>query len=95
MANRRNLKKDINWLTDEVLTDCLLYMEFNPQKNENELAEIVNNIILKRDELVNRINKPTSKIEPKEVKKQYNEIVKELLETADNCFERLSKLPHK
>ncbi|HOZ29688.1 MAG TPA: hypothetical protein PLL66_02115 [Bacteroidales bacterium] len=95
MANRRNLKKDINWLTDEVITDCLLYMEFNPDKNNEKLVEIVNEIITKRDELISKINKPTSKLDPKEVKKQYVEVVKTLFKTADNCFESLSKLSKK
>lgn len=95
MANRRNLKKDINWLTEEVISDCLIHMDFNPVKNEKELAEIINDIIIKRDSLICKINKPTSKSDPKEVKKQYVQIVKEIFETTDNCFERLSKLPRK
>jgi uncharacterized coiled-coil DUF342 family protein len=95
MANRRNLKKDINWLTQEVVSDCLIHMDFNPVKNEKELAEIINEIITKRDELFSKINKPTSKIDSKEVKKQYVQHVKDIFETADHCFERLSKLPRK
>ena len=95
MANRRNLKKDINWLTEEVVSDCLIHMDFNPVKNEKELAEIINDIIAKRDELFSKINKPTSKKDSKEVKKQYVQMVKEIFETADNCFDRLSKLPRK
>jgi len=95
MANRRNLKKDINWLTEEVVSDCLIYMDFNVVKDEKPLAGIINDIITKREELISKINKPTSKIDRKEVKRQYTQIVKELFETTNNCFESLSKLPRK
>ncbi len=95
MANRRDLKKDLNWLTEEVIADCLIYMDFNEVKDEKPLAEIINSIILKRDELITMINQPTSKVDSKEVKKMYNEIVKDLFETTNNCFESLSKLPRK
>lgn len=95
MANRRNLKKDLNWLTEEVISDCLIYMDFNQVKEEQPLAEIINKMVVKRDELIGKINKPTTKMEAREVKKMYNEMVKDLFETTNNCFESLSKLPRK
>lgn len=95
MANRRSLKKDLNWLTEEVISDCLIYMDFNQVKDEKPLAAIINQIIVKRDELIGKINKPTTKMEAREVKKMYNEMVKDLFETTNNCFESLSKLPRK
>jgi hypothetical protein len=95
MANRRNLKKDINWLTEEVISDCLIHMDFNKLKDEKPLAEIINTIINKRNELFSRINQPTSNIARGEVKKMYNQMVKEMFETTNDCFEKLSKLPRK
>jgi hypothetical protein len=95
MANRRNLKKDINWLTEEVIADCLIYMDFNQVKDEKPLAEIINTVITKRNELFSRINQPTSTIARGEVKKMYNQMVKEMFETTNDCFEKLSKLPRK
>jgi hypothetical protein len=95
MANRRNLKKDINWLTEEVISDCLIYMDFNQVKDEKPLAEIINTVISKRNELFTRINQPTSTIARGEVKKMYNQMVKEMFETTNDCFEKLSKLPRK
>ncbi len=95
MANRRSLKKDLNWLTEEVISDCLIYMDFNQVKDEKPLAAIINQMIVKRDELIGKINKPTTKMEAREVKKMYNEMVKDLFETTNNCFESLSKLPRK
>jgi hypothetical protein len=95
MANRRNLKKDINWLTEEVIADCLIYMDFNQVKDEKPLAEIINTVVNKRNELFGRINQPTSTVARGEVKKMYNQLVKEMFETTNDCFEKLSKLPRK
>jgi len=95
MASRRNLKKDVNWLTHEVITDCLIYLDINSPEDEKPVADIISNMISKRGEVLTKINRPTSKIEKKEVKQMYNEIVKDLLETTDNCFENLSKLSKK
>lgn len=95
MANRRNLKKDINWLTEEVISDCLIYMDFNQVKDEKPIAEIINSVINKRNELFVRINQPTTTIARGEVKKMYNQMVKEMFETTNDCFEKLSKLPRK
>jgi hypothetical protein len=95
MANRRNLKKDLNWLTEEVVSDCLIYMDFNQVEDEKPLATIINDIIVKRDELIGKINIPTSKMKRGDVKKMYNEMVKDLFVTTNNCFENLSKLPRK
>jgi hypothetical protein len=95
MANRRNLKKDLNWLTEEVISDCLIYMDFNQVDDEKPLATIINDIIVKRDELIGKINIPTSKMKRGDVKKMYSEMVKDLFVTTNNCFENLSKLPRK
>ena len=82
-------------ITEEVISDCLIYMDFNQVKDEKPLAAIINQMIVKRDELIGKINKPTTKMEAREVKKMYNEMVKDLFETTNNCFESLSKLPRK
>lgn len=95
MANIRNLKKDLNWLTQEVITDCLVYLDVNPTQDETPVAEIINTMISKHQELITRINKPTSGIDSKEVKKMYNEIVKDLFEISNGSFEKLSKLSRK
>lgn len=95
MAKRRDLKKDINWLTEEVISDCLIHLDFNENTDEKKLAEIINEMITKRQELIKKINKPTSKTEAKEVRKEYTQMVKDLFETTNNCFESLSTLHKK
>jgi hypothetical protein len=95
MANRRELKKDLNWLTHEVISDCLMYVELNYGCDEKPVADIISKMINERNAVLSKINQPTSKMDRKEVKKMYNETVHNLLETTHTCFEELSKLTRK
>ncbi|PLX07219.1 MAG: hypothetical protein C0596_11925 [Marinilabiliales bacterium] len=95
MANRRDLKKDLNWLTHEVISDCLIYLEFNKVKDETPVAKIIDKIITKRSEAFTKINENTSAMNKREVKDKFNSIVNEFFDTANSCFEDLSKLSKK
>ena len=95
MANRRELKKDINWLTEEVVSDCLIYWEFNKNKNKEHVVDIINSVITKRNELISRINKPSSKMTRHEVKSAYSQVVKEMFEVTNESLEKLSELAKK
>lgn len=95
MANVRDLKKDINWITEELIADCLIFVDINPDQDKKPVADIINKMIDKRNELITQVN-DHYKLEKDVSKKQYfKNIAKELLETADECFESLSKLAKK
>lgn len=95
MANVRDFKKDINWITEIVITDCLIFVDIKPEHDKEPVVEIINTMVDKRNELITKVN-DHYKLEKGSNKKEYfNNIGKELLETADNCFEKLSKLAKK
>ncbi len=94
MANRRTLKKDIDWLTSEVVEDCFVYLTFK-NKDEEKIVDIVNKILDERNNAFAKISEKTSSLEKKEVKAKFNNIVKEFIEVADACLEDLSKLTKK
>ena len=79
MASRRDLKKDVNFLTSQLIGECSLGYTFQPEKKEL-FAEIISQSIIKRAELLNKICNTPSKMEKKMVKAYYNEITKEMLE---------------
>lgn len=95
MANLRDLKKDINWITEEVIADCLIFLDINPEQDSEAVAEIINKIVDKRNELITQVNLH-DKLEKGTNKKEYfRNIAKELIETADSCFNDLSGLVKK
>ncbi len=92
MTSRRNLKKDIDYLTFEVVGYCLGYLENHPKANEEEAFKMIQDAIHLRNELVARSNHPDGKDNPKLVKAHYKKIVDELVTGCDNTFEKLEKL---
>ncbi len=91
MTSIRELKKDINLITEIVITDCLLYIDINPEKEKKPVAEVINKMIDKRDELITKINNRDKGASRSENKAYFKQIVSDLMSTADSCFEDLSK----
>ncbi|WP_455497034.1 hypothetical protein [Coprobacter sp.] len=80
MANKRVLKKEINFISNELIAECLfnkLYMKDNdPQKTDELLSKIIDC----QDDFLRRVNTPDGKENPKLVKKYY----KNLIQSFDN-----------
>ena len=93
MASKRNVKKDISYLTYEVVSDCYTFMYLHPKKTkEKEKAvNIITEILQTQDELIIRINNVDTK-EKKEVKQYFKKIYEDLLNKVDHSFTELSKL---
>jgi len=88
MANLRTIKKDIDFLVEEIISDCCLYTNFNPGKKESEVEAILLEAVNLRNDLFDRVNAA-----PKEKAKQhYTNISKDLLEGIDKLFEKISGL---
>ncbi|MDR0560654.1 MAG: hypothetical protein LBG92_10830 [Prevotellaceae bacterium] len=92
MANIRNLKKDIAYLTDEIITDAQLYKYMNPDKNVELADSIIIEAVDMCNQLCSRVNNPDGKDNPKLVKQHYKAIQKDLLEKSHELFDRISKL---
>ncbi|HNY06263.1 MAG TPA: hypothetical protein PK500_06635 [Candidatus Egerieousia sp.] len=56
MKNLREIKKDINYLASEVVSDCLTYLAINDNKNQEEVSNIIGAALDLRDEMVCKIN---------------------------------------
>lgn len=95
MASRKDLKRDIDCLISDLISDCLLYMDIYPDKAVGEVTEIINSVLLKKQEVFAGINTPTSKMAKKEVKDAYKKNISEMLNCVNAGYEKLSKLPRK
>jgi hypothetical protein len=56
MASKKNLKKDIEYLISDVVFDCYALMDEHPEKDFSAYEEIINDIIVVKEDLVERIN---------------------------------------
>ena len=95
MASVRNLKKDIDYLVFEVISDCLLYADINSGSNVKEVNSIIEDAVEFRNDLIARVNNPDGKDNPKIVRTYYQKVQKDLVTGVDKLFDRLSSLSTK
>jgi hypothetical protein len=95
MASVRELKKDIDYLIFEVISDCFVYSNLHPDNKTDELTELIAEAVEFRNDLIARVNNPDGKDNAKIVRAYYKSISKDLLEGVDNLFEKLSALSAK
>ena len=92
MASKRDLKKDIDYLVFELLSDCFIYSDMHPGEKTEELAAIIADAVDFRNDLIARVNNPDGKDNPKIVKSYYRKVSQDLLTGVDKLFTRLSDL---
>ncbi|MBP5302193.1 MAG: hypothetical protein J6Y88_02980 [Bacteroidales bacterium] len=102
--NLRVIKKDIEFLMNDFVSDCLLYNDFSEGKKEKEVIDLITEGIALSESLNARVNFPKKVVanakgvekfvrkEGKEVKAHYKDIQKDLFEGYDKLFEKLSAL---
>jgi len=95
MASVRSLKKDIDYLIFEVISDCFAFSSIHPDDKSDELSAIITDAVNFRNDLIARVNNPDGKDNPKIVKSYYKAVEKDLLTGVDQLFDRLSALSKK
>ena len=92
MASIRLLKKDIDYLIFEVISDCFVYSGVHPENKSDEVSAIISDAVNFRNDLIARVNNPDGKDNPKIVKAYYKSVEKDLITGVDKLFDRLSTL---
>jgi hypothetical protein len=95
MANLRELKKDINNLVYELISDCLIYSGLHPDDKKEKVTAILSEAVNLRNDLIARINNPSDKADPKAVRAHYRMVKSDLLAGVDTLFGKLSSLSGK
>lgn len=93
MANIRNLKKDIDYLVYEVISDCFSAMSMKQEEAiSDKLAEIVSDAVKLRNSLFSKIKRKSNSTEPVDAREYYRDLRRQLVTGIDGLFERLSKV---
>jgi hypothetical protein len=87
MASIRLLKKDIDYLVSEVVSDCCTFTVLYPEKKQEEALDIINGVLDLRNDLISRVNHPEGK-----VKAHYQAVFTDLLKGVDESFKKISAL---
>lgn len=95
MANIRDLKKDINNLCFEVISECVIFREYSSSLFYESLQEIIFEAVELRNNLIFRVNNPPVSEDKKALKAWYRSIVDDLYEKTITLIEELNSLPEK
>lgn len=88
MANKRDLKKDINYVFGDIIEAAYLHQIANPKQNETQTEEIVNEAIEGFDELIEKVNQKSVE-NPKD---HFRSVRRELEERAENLVKKVNAL---
>ena len=89
--NLRVIKKDIEYVINDFISDCLLYTDMHPEKDTDKVNAIVLEAVDLANSLIDKVNHPDKKSDVK-LKAQYKAIYDELLKTVDSYYKRLSDI---
>ena len=77
MAKKRNVKKDIAYLTYEIIADSFAALELYPDRKPEEILSIIDVAVKNSNDLMDRVNQKNIG-KGKEVKKHFQEKAKKL-----------------
>lgn len=91
MANLRQIKKDIDYLVQEVVYDCYLALHFHPTKEE-AIIGVMEDAVDLRNDLYEMVNNPAEKHNKSLVKKHYAFIKHQTMDRIEGLFDKLGSV---
>lgn len=77
MANKRDLKREINFITEELVSQCLFLRDFTPDMSAEKCDNLITRILDTQEEYLRRVNAPDGKDNPQLVKKYYQKLIQD------------------
>jgi len=90
MASIRILKKDINCLTEDLISECFVYQHFHPEVTDAKLFHVLEKLTESRNDLVAKINN-AAKIESAKERKAHLSKVQAALPALLDVMDDLKK----
>jgi hypothetical protein len=89
MPSCRDLKKDINFLANQMMSECFSFLQYSPINNHENVIDILHDVVQLRLNLIYKVNHP-----PKngDIKSYYKGIVDEMYEKNMELLEMLNSL---
>ncbi|MCF8357678.1 MAG: hypothetical protein K9H26_02895 [Prolixibacteraceae bacterium] len=92
MANIKDLKKEIRYLCEDIITDALEVAEMVDKKGKQKALKLINEIAVFHNEMVQRANNPENEKDPKQVKNHYAKLRKDFTAGLKKFYDKLYKL---
>ncbi len=91
MSSVRGLKKDIDYLVSEVISDCYMSLCFKGEEKKDAVIAIIEEAVELRNSLIERANHPAEKNNKSLVKKHYAQVRRDMFSGIDSMFVKLSE----
>ncbi|MCD4834125.1 MAG: hypothetical protein K8R31_10045 [Bacteroidales bacterium] len=92
MASCRDIKKDINFLANQMINECFSFMEYSPINNQENVLDILHDAEQLRLNLLYKVNNPP---ENGSIKEHYSIIITEMYDMNMKLLEELNSLSEK
>ena len=92
MASKKEFKKDVNFLTNEIVMRGMVHLEFFGEKNSEKVFEIMNDAVHSRNKYIARINQRLKDKNPQEIKAHFRSIYDDLLKSTHDLLEKIDGL---
>ena len=91
MASLRQIKKQIDYVVNEVVYDCYLSLGFHPDKQE-EIVTLMQQVVDMRNNLFELVTNPAEKHNPSLVRKPYSYVRQQMIERTEEIWGNLSEI---
>ncbi len=92
MASKKNLKKDINFLVDDIVGTCMMHQSIGSSKNKDKLDQIIEEVLQFREEIIIQVNNPDLNELGKTPRSYYRKLFQELLQKVDETYDKINSL---
>ena len=86
MTSRRRLKKEIDYVVSDLVSDCFTYTNLYQKPDDKEALEIVQGTLMLRNELRDLTNHPEKRNEGETIKSFYDNIAATLIGGVDEGY---------
>lgn len=88
MANKRNLKRTINYVCSDLFAECVAAYLYTGKQNDENMNALLNSILVIHNHYISRISHPEPGIKQKayyqDLIKKFNEEVSEIIDQIKN-----------
>jgi len=92
MASIRRLKKDIQFLSAQLIGDCIDFIDSFEAGKDKQVLDIITEAVSLHNNMIDRACHPDGKDNPKLVKSYYKQLRKDFIDGLDQSYRKLEEL---
>jgi len=92
MATLRRLKKEIEFMSSQLIGDCIDFLETFEDKKDTNILSIIEEAVLLNNTMLDRACHPVDKSNPKQVKQHYRLLKADFIKGLDLVYGKLEGL---